>query len=274
MNDTLTDKLTDIYYFTQYGKLMPGFIHNINGKITGLDSKIQLAGIKIKMKEKKLLMQKEQYSEETFAALQKEYQELGEQFEGMKVAKNELNSLMSMLNRKISGERAGHNALIDITSEIKAFHEFFQFYKRYKHNTRVEFDFDGSANINMKQKDFNFLLFAVVKNGVDATYGYDDEQNIIKYTVTSHQDGVELQITNSGKLLREDQDVFQTTDSDKVMYRDEVARSDDSPLGAGLDLFFLKQMLASYPDIQYSLASTEDKGTTFSIKFLKNTEHE
>ena len=268
MEKEILDKIAEIYYFTQYGKLMPGFIHNINGRITSLDSKIQLSAIKIKMKMKKLEKNKDNYSEETYLALEKEYNELGEQLESMKQAKNELNDLMTMLNRKVSGERSGKRTAIDLTEAVKSFHDFFMFYKRYKHDTKVEFDLESSSYVTMEQKDFYFILFAIVKNGVDATYGLENEENYIKYSSIIHDDCVELKIFNNGKIIEPDMDIFQPLHSDKHDYKEEFKAMADVPLGVGLDMYFLKKILNNYPNVQYSFVSQEGEGTTFSIKFM------
>ena len=270
MEKEILDKIAEIYYFTQYGKLMPGFIHNINGRITSLDSKIQLSAIKMKMKIKKLEKNKDNYSEETYLVLEKEYGEMSEQFDSMKQAKNELNGLMSMLNRKVSGERSGKCSGIDLTEAVKSFHDFFMFYKRYKHDTTVEFDFDSSSYITMNQKDFNFILFSVVKNGVDATYGLQNEENYIKYSSIIHPDCVELKIFNNGIIIEADMDIFQPLHSDKYDYKEEAGVDMGAPLGVGLDMYFLKKILDSYQNVQYSVISKEGEGTTFSIKFMNS----
>jgi len=63
MEKEIIDKLKEVYFYTQYGSLMPGFVHNINGKITAVDSKIQLFNMKAQMKLKKLEATKEGMSE-------------------------------------------------------------------------------------------------------------------------------------------------------------------------------------------------------------------
>ena len=49
MEKEIIEAVKEIYHYMQYGKLMPGFIHNINGKITAVDSKLQITSMKTQM---------------------------------------------------------------------------------------------------------------------------------------------------------------------------------------------------------------------------------
>lgn len=266
-NEEILNRLTDIFYFIQYGKLMPGFIHNINGKLTSLDSKIQLAYMKMQMKLKKLSNNQLNYPEDAKAVLEKEYSELITMFEALNTSKNELNSLLSVLNCKASNENVHVVTMIDINSAIKDFHDFFNFYKRYKHNITVEFDLEGTPFVKMKYNDFYFLLYSIVRNAVDATHDWHNQKNIIRFTTKNFDHFVELTIYNNGAPIPENTDLFDPLISNKALFgNDDV--SEEMPMGAGLDLFFLKRMLDKYSDLKYSWSSNET-GTEFKFVIPK-----
>jgi len=257
----------------QYGKLMPGVIHNFNGKYAMIDSKIQLATMKLAMKRKKLEANKENISTEVYEALSKEYDESAKLMEGLNKGRTAVNEIMQGLNNKVSNEFSYRDSSIDLCSLIKEFDNFFYFYKRYKHNTTKQFEFDGTPFIKMKYKDIYFLLFVTVKNCVDATFENDqnlsDEiQNIVRYKVVKKDDTVELRIFNNGKYFENFDDAFTTFTSDKISYDSEEAVF-DTPEGAGLDLYFLKKILDRYENITYRIESKEGVGTEYIYTFPK-----
>ena len=265
-NEEILNELTDIFYLMQYGKLMPGFIHNINGKLTGLDSKIQLTHMKLQMKLKKLA-QNTEFSEETKNALTREYTDLITMFDALNASKNELNSLLSVLNSKASSENVHAVTMIDINSAINDFHLFFKFYKRYKHNSEVQFELEGTPFIKMQYNDLFFLLYAVVRNAVDAMFDHHRKENIIRYTTRNFDHCVELIVFNNGTPIPPGRDIFAPLNSEKARFGNEEV-SEEVPMGAGLDLYFLQRMLAKYPDLAYSWQSDES-GTSFKFVIPK-----
>lgn len=263
----ILDRLTEIFYLTQYGKLMPGFIHNINGKLTSLDSKIQLTHMKLQMKLKKLKQHTVAYTEEVQTLLEKEYGDLITMFDALTVSKNELNALLAILNSKASNENIHTVTMIDINNSIREFDEFFKFYKRYKHNITVELDLEDSPFAKMQYNDFYFLLYAVVRNAVDATAEKNSRENIIRYTTRNFDCFVELSIFNNGIPIAENSDIFAPLNTHKAPFGNED-NSVDTPMGAGLDLYFLQRMLSKYPEFKYSWQSNQD-GTTFKFVIPK-----
>lgn len=267
-NETeILNRLTEIFYLTQYGKLMPGFIHNINGKLTSLDSKIQLTHMKLQMKLKKLKQHTVAYSEEVQTLLEDEYNGLLTMFDALNASKNELNALLAVLNSKASNENIHAVTMIDINNSIREFDDFFKFYKRYKHNITVEFDLEDSPFAKMQYNDFYFLLYAVVRNAVDATAEKNSKENIIRYTTRNFDSFVELYIYNNGVPIAENSDVFAPLNTHKAAFGNEDI-SVDTPMGAGLDLYFLQRMLAKYPEFKYSWQS-DQSGTTFKFVIPK-----
>jgi len=269
----ITDRIEEVYHFMQYGKLMPGVIHNFNGKYAMIDSKIQLATMKLAMKRKKLEANKENISTEVYEALSKEYDESGKLMEGLNKGRTAVNDIMQGLNSKVSNEFSYRNSSIDLCSLIKEFDNFFYFYKRYKHNTTKQFEFDGTPFIKMKYKDIYFLLFVTVKNCVDATFGNDQNlseeiQNIVRYKVVKIDGTVELRIFNNGKYFENFDDAFTNFTSDKISYDSEEAVF-DTPEGVGLDLYFLKKILDKYKSITYRIESKEGVGTEYIYTFPK-----
>jgi DNA repair exonuclease SbcCD ATPase subunit len=107
MEKKIIEKLKDIYYYLQYGKLMPGFIHNINGKITAVDSKLQITALKTQMKIKKLNAKKDEMIPEVFDAIKAEYEDLLKTIEQLKAPMFELTGLMKTINEKVFNEDNG-----------------------------------------------------------------------------------------------------------------------------------------------------------------------
>ena len=266
-NQKIIDKISEIYHFTQYGKLMPGFIHNINGKISAIDSKIQLIYFKTKLKLKKLSENKNDYTPEVYKALEQEISETIKGYEELIKGKDELNTLMNILNEKISGEFIPEKELLDINYLINIFHEYFKFYKRYKHNTKIELDLEGSPYIKMTFKDLNFLLYAIVRNGVDATFKNHQKGALLKITTKNFDDYVLLSIFNNGEKIKDKDKIFRPLYSDKDQFSN-IDYDNEKPMGAGLDLFYLKKLLSSY-GINLEIESN-DSGTTFSAKLPKS----
>ena len=269
----IIDRMEEVYHFIQYGKLMPGVIHNFNGKYAMIDSKIQLATMKLTMKRKKLEARKDEVSEEVYDALTQEYDESEKLMVGLNKGREGVNTIMQGLNNKVSNEYSHKISPLDLRSIIKDFHDYFFFYKRYKHNTTIEFELEGSPFINMKFKDIFFLLFVTAKNCVDATYENDDKlsdefKNILRYKVTKKDDIVELRIFNNGKYFENSENAFNSSNTDKVLYSSDDAVF-DTPEGAGLDLFFLKKMLDKYDDITYKIESEDGIGTEYIYTFPK-----
>lgn len=257
------------YFFIQYGKLMPGFIHNINGRLTALDSKIQLNGMKVKLKAKKIEAKREELGDNVVDALKKEYSELDKLFNDLNESKKALNSLLSILNEKVSSENIFQASLIDVNSMIKSFHEFFKFYKRYKHNTKTEFDLEDNPFIKMEPRDLNFLLYAIVRNGVDAAYKDSESESYIKYTTKNYDDHVHLTIENNGEVSKDSSLFFKKTFTTKKSFGEQNI-SADTPVGFGSDLFFLGKILAKYPGLSYEyLPGATGQSSVFSFKLPK-----
>lgn len=265
----IIDELQDIYHTTQYGKLMPGIIHNINGRITAVDSKIQLVSLKLMMKLKKLTKGIDGVSEELSEKLVTEYKEILTQLKEINETKKELSSVLSVLNDKVSLESELKIEKIDLNDVISEFDKYFYFYKRYKHNTTSEMILsEVPVYVNMEYKDIYFLLYAVVKNGVDATYNTcKDDETKITYITEKNDNEVVLKIKNNGKKIENKDKLFSPLNTDKPKVREKTEDS-FAPKGSGLDLYFLKLMLEKYDNIKIDV-TTEDGGSEFVFRFLQ-----
>ena len=266
MEKKILDKLKDIYYYIQYGKLMPGFIHNINGKITAIDSKLQITALKTQMKIKKLAAKKEEMNEEVFETTKTEYESLLETIEQLKKPMTELTGLMKIINEKVFNESNAGIQMIDINGTIKSFNEFFKFEKRYKHDTEVIMDLEGNPFIKMEYRDIYLLLYTISMNAVDSTYCNETENNQIRFTTINHSSHVDLIIFCNGKKIKDESKLFEPLFTTKMDYCEPC--DEDDPKGAGLDLYFLKMILDKYNGYDYSLKNVEG-GTEFRIKLLK-----
>jgi len=266
MEKKIIEKLKDVYYYLQYGKLMPGFIHNINGKITAVDSKMQLAQMKTMMKLKKLLTKKDEMSLEVYDTINAEYESLLDTIEKLKQPMTELIGLMKIINEKVFNENTAGIQMIDINNTIRGFNEFFKFNKRYKHDTEVIMDLEGNPFIKMEYRDIYLILYTISENAVDSTYCNETEINQIKYSTENHSDHVDFRIFCNGKKIIDESKLFEPLFSTKIGYCEPC--EDDSPKGSGLDLYFLKMILEKYHGYDYSLKNVEG-GTEFRIKLLK-----
>ena len=266
MEKKIIEKLTDIYYYLQYGKLMPGFIHNINGKITAVDSKLQITSMKTQMKIKKLVAKKDKMDPEVFEAIKIEYESLLETIEKLKQPMTELTGLMKIINEKVFNESNAGIQMIDINGTIKSFNEFFKFNKRFKHDTEVIMDLEGNPFIKMEYRDIYLLLYTISKNAVDSTHCNEIETNQIRYSTINHSSHVDFIIFCNGKQIKDETKLFEPLFTTKVDYCEEC--DNDDPKGAGLDLYFLKMILDKYEGYDYSLKNVEG-GTEFRIKLLK-----
>lgn len=267
MDKKIIDKLQDIYYYLQYGKLMPGFIHNINGKITAVDSKLQITALKTQMKIKKLNAKKGEINTEVFDATKAEYEDLLKTLEQLKAPMSELTGLMKTINEKVFNEDTSGIQMIDINGTIKSFDEFFKFYKRYKHDTEVIMDLEGNPFVKMEYRDIYIILYTIVRNAVDSTFSSKSDTNQIRFTTNNHSAYVDLIIFCNGSKISDEQKLFTPLYTTKVDYSDSES-NDDDPKGAGLDLYFLKMILDKYDGYDYSLKNIEG-GTEFRIKLLK-----
>ncbi|MBN2789084.1 MAG: hypothetical protein JXR69_02715 [Candidatus Delongbacteria bacterium] len=267
MEKKIIEKLKDIYYYMQYGKLMPGFIHNINGKITAVDSKLQITSMKTQMKLKKLIAKKEEIDPEVFETTKAEYENLLETIEQLKNPMTELTGLMKTINEKVFNESSPGIQMIDINGTIKSFDEFFKFYKRYKHDTEVIMDLEGNPFVKMEYRDVYLILYTIVRNAVDSTYLGSSESKQIRFTTNNHSNHVDLKIFCNGRKITDENKLFDPLYTTKVDYSD-TNQNDDDPKGAGLDLYFLKMILEKYEGYDYSLKNVEG-GTEFRIKLLK-----
>ncbi len=265
LNKKLLERLLNVYHFTQYGKLMPGFIHNINGKITGIDSQIQLYHIKAMLKLKKLEERKESLSKETYEELKKEYQENLQIFEKMKVSKNKLNQLIAVLNNKVAQESLYKEEFIDINRVIREFHKFFCFYKIYKHDTEVIFDLKSTKFPKMQYKDFNFILYVATRNAVDSTIAMKNKKNILIYKTYDNEDEVVLNIEINGSKLPENYKLGDLNFDNSKKYFGDLTAKPDEAFGAGLDLFFASRMIADYEHLNMEIKET-DNGNLFILR--------
>ncbi|MDA3884151.1 MAG: hypothetical protein PF638_00990 [Candidatus Delongbacteria bacterium] len=266
MEKKIIEKLTDIYYYLQYGKLMPGFIHNINGKITAVDSKLQITSMKTQMKIKKLIAKKDEMNEEVFEATKTEYESLLDTIEKLKQPMTELTGLMKIINEKVFNESNSGIQMLDINGTIKSFCEFFKFDKRFKHDTEVTMDLEGNPFIKMEYRDIYLLLYTISINAVDSTHLNEAETNQIIYKTSNHSSYVDLTIFCNGNKIKDESKLFQPLFTTKKGYSEEC--DNDDPKGSGLDLYFLKMILDKYEGYDYSLKNVEG-GTEFSIKLLK-----
>lgn len=244
MEKELTEALKDIYFYMQYGILMPGFVHNINGKITAVDSKLQLFNMKIQMKIKKLEAAKESISEAEYNFKKAEYEEMLKVSEQLKEPMNELNTFIKVINDKIFNENTPGIQMIDINGAVKSFCEFFKFDKKFKHDTKVETELEGNPFIKMEYKDIFFILYAVTKKMIDSVCESDRNNRII-YKTQNLDNCVWLSITSDRKICLEEDE------------------KDECP-----DIYFLHLILEKYPDYEYMISSGDEK-SEFKIQLLK-----
>jgi len=266
MERKIIEKLTDIYYYLQYGKLMPGFIHNINGKITAVDSKLQITSMKTQMKIKKLKAKKDEINPEVYEAINAEYEDLLQTIDKLKQPMTELTGLMKIINEKVFNESTSGIQMIDINSTIKSFNEFFKFDKRFKHNTEVTMNLEGNPFIKMEYQDIYLILYTISMNAVDSTHLNKTETNQIRYTTINNSGHVDFSIFCNGSQISDENKLFNPLFSTKVGYCEEC--DNDDPKGSGLDLYFLKMIMDKYAGYDYSLKNVEG-GTEFKIKLLK-----
>jgi hypothetical protein len=245
MEKELIEALRDVYFYTQYGSLMPGFVHNINGKITAVDSKLQLFNMKIQMKLKKLEAAKEGLSAEEYNFKRSEYDDILKMCEQFKGPMSELNGLMRTINDKIFNENTLGIQMIDINGAVRSFCEFFKFDKVFKHDTIVEIELEGNPFIKMEYRDLFFILYALTRKIVDSfTEGSKD--NSIIYSSKNHDDCVWLSIKTNGRICLDD---------------------NYSP-GSCPDMYFLKMVFDKYKDNETNLTA-DGSGSEFKIKLLK-----
>jgi len=245
MEKEIIEKLKEIYFYTQYGSLMPGFVHNINGKITAVDSKIQLFNMKAQMKLKKLEAAKEGMSEAEYNFKKAEYEDMLKISEQMKEPMNELNAFIRIINDKIFNENSPGIQMIDINGAVKSFCEFFKFEKKFKHDTIVETELDGNPFIRMEFKDIFFILYAVTKKIIDS-FPEERQENSIAFKTQNMNECVWLSIKSNGKMCLDE----------------------NNEQGSCPDMFFLNLILEKYPENEHLLSSV-DGGTEFKIKLLK-----
>jgi hypothetical protein len=245
MEKELTEALKDVYFYMQYGILMPGFVHNINGKITAVDSKLQLFNMKAQLKLKKLEAAKESMSEAEYNFKKIEYEDMIKVSEQLKEPMNELNSFIRIINDKIFNENSPGIQMIDINGAVKSFCEFFKFDKKFKHDTKVEFELEGNPFIKMEYKDIFFILYAVTKKIIDS-FPEERQENSISFKTQNMNECVWLSIKTNGKMCMDEND----------------------EKGSCPDMFFLNLILEKYPENEHLLSSV-DSGTEFKIKLLK-----
>lgn len=245
MEKEMTDKLAEIYFFIQYGKLMPGMIHNINGKITAVDSKLQLAGMKLQMKIKKLSAQKENMSVEEYNSRLAEYEDLLKLVGQVKDPMDELKGMIKNLNDKTFNENSPGIQMIDINGTIKSFADFFMFERRFKHETVSEFELDGNPFIKMEYKDLFFILYAVTSKIV-SEFPEGSKDNKIVFSTKNFDDSVELTIISNAHI-------------DAESLKEEHCCT---------DIYFLNKTLEKYIGYDNSFKCTGD-GSEFKIKLLK-----
>jgi len=245
MEKEMIDKLKEIYFYTQYGSLMPGFVHNINGKITAVDSKLQLFNMKAQMKLKKLEAAKEGMSEAEYNFKKTEYEDMLKISEQLKEPMNELNAFIRVINDKIFNENSPGIQMIDINGAVKSFCEFFKFEKKFKHDTVVTSELEGNPFIRMEFKDIFFILYAVTKKIIDSFPEERQENNII-FKTQNLNECVWLSINTNGEFCLEDN-----------------SGCDSCP-----DMFFLNLILEKYPEYEH-MVSGSDGRTEFKIKLLK-----
>ncbi len=245
MDKDLIESLKEVYYNLQYGSLMPGFVHNINGKITAVDSKLQLFNMKVQLKLKKLEAAKEGMSEAEYNFKKAEYDDMLKISEQLKEPMSELNALMKIINDKIFNENTQGIQMIDINGVVKIFCEFFKFDKKFKHDTEVETVLDGNPFIKMEYKDIFFILYAVTKKAVDS-FEEGCKTNSIIYRTENSDSFVWLSISTNGKICLEN-----GTDP-----------------GSCPDMYFLNLILSKYIGYDHSLSGADGR-TEFKIKLLK-----
>ncbi len=245
MEKELTEALKDVYFYMQYGILMPGFVHNINGKITAVDSKLQLFNMKAQLKLKKLEAAKEGMSEAEYNFKKAEYEDMIKVSDQLKEPMNELNSFIRVINDKIFNENSPGIQMIDINGAVKSFCEFFKFDKKFKHDTKVEAELEGNPFIKMEYKDIFFILYAVTKKIIDS-FPEASKENRIIFGTKNMDEFVWLSIKTNIRLCLD-------SDTEESLCP---------------DIFFLNLILEKYPENEH-LITSEDGGTEFKIKLLK-----
>lgn len=245
MEKEMTDKLAEIYFFMQYGKLMPGMIHNVNGKITAVDSKLQLAGMKLQMKIKKLSAQKENISEEDYNSKLAEYEDLLKLVGQIKDPMDELKGMIKNLNDKTFNENSPGIQMIDINGAIRSFADFFMFERRFKHETVSEFDLEGNPFIKMEYKDVFFILYAVTSKMI-SEFPEGSKDNKVIFITKNFDDCVEMSVKTNVKINTESLNEG----------------------NCGTDMYFLNRILDKYKGYDNFFTCT-DEGSEFKIKLLK-----
>ncbi len=245
MEKRIVEALKDVYFYMQYGRLMPGFVHNINGRITAVDSKLQLFNMKVQMKLKKLEAAKETMTEAEYNFKKAEYDEMLKVSEQLKEPMTELNGLMKVINDKIFNENTPGIQMIDINGAVKAFCEFYKFDKKFKHDTEVTTELDGNPFIKMEYRDIFYILFAISRSILDS-FPDDDKSGKIIYKTENGDECVRLSIKTNGNICMDDK------------------------LGEGVcpNMYFLKQILNKYEGYEHSVSNTGE-GSEFKIKLLK-----
>jgi hypothetical protein len=241
MEKELIEALKEVYHYMQYGGLMPGFVHNINGKITAVDSKIQLFNMKMQMKLKKLETAKDGMSAEEYDFKKAEYEEVLKMSGQLKEPMTELNSFMKTINEKIFNENTPGIQMIDIKSAVSSFCEFYKFDKKFKHDTAIETIFEGNPFIKIEYKDIFFILYAVTKKILDS-FPESSKDGKIVYSTRNCDDCVWLSIKSNRKLSMNE--------------------------GSCPDIFFLNLIFEKYPSYEHVL-SDSGEGSEFKIKLLK-----
>ncbi|HQO08526.1 MAG TPA: hypothetical protein PLK90_00410 [Clostridiales bacterium] len=244
MEKELIEALKEQYFNMQYGVLMPGFVHNINGKITAVDSKLQLFNMKIQMKIKKLEAAKEGMSEAEYNFKKVEYDDMLKISEQLKEPMNELNAFIKVINDKIFNENTPGIQMIDINGAVRSFCDFFKFDRKFKHETKVETELDGNPFIKMVNKDIYCILYAVTKQMIDSV-PEGDKDNRIVYRTRNLDNCVWLSVNSERKISLEEEE------------------TDKCP-----DIYFLRLILEKYPNYEHMISSS-DQGAEFKIQLLK-----
>ncbi|MBN1971337.1 MAG: hypothetical protein JXR48_17720 [Candidatus Delongbacteria bacterium] len=265
MNDKdIIEKVANIYHYTAYGKLMAGIIHNVNGKITLIDTKIQLASMSIESKLENLEKKKDDLRPEDYEYFLKDLSSFKKIVDGLNTFRMELNSILANSNRKVFSENIGERTKFDINQFVKDFHEFFNFYGIYKHNVDVEFELGADKFVNTIHRAAYFIATAIIKNVSEAIKVCESGRGKIIYKTFNDAEKVHLEILSTGLTpdVNNFEDLILT--STKESFEGQISDLKDI-FGEGLDLYFAN-MIAKKNNIEISLVKGNEN-YSFIISF-------
>ncbi|PID29265.1 MAG: hypothetical protein CR982_03235 [Candidatus Cloacimonadota bacterium] len=239
----ILDRVEKIYYLLQYGKLMPGMIHNLNGRITLLDTRIQLAVMGVQNRLEKLLGKKESLDEESYKYHLSDLEYIKKIVDSLDSFRDEVNSVLGDLNFKIFNESKSSSSRISLKKAVDEFDLYFKFYKYYKHNTEIENSIPVDIEINFVYRDLYLILYSIVRNICDSIVQSKIEKGRIVYRAEDNESYTVLDILGNGEDIKDKSPDDLILSASKRSFSETITDF-DSIYGEGLDLFFLNKILA------------------------------